>query len=261
LNIQPIYASFIQSKKDHATKSAQTSSMLANEEEWDLEFDFEDVLLENDAENYGKEASKEICKFYLRGSCAKGKDCPFRHVRAEKAVVCKHWLRGLCKKGDACEFLHEYNPKKMPECWFFAKYQECSNQECIFLHIKPEDKIKPCPWYARGFCKHGPNCRLKHILRVACPDYMAGFCTKGSSCKFAHPKWEIPKDISDHLTQNTEFGVRRKALKKPTTQQQQRSIPTLLGDSDSGSQFLPRSGGMNQMHHQINNPWVGGVGG
>jgi cleavage and polyadenylation specificity factor subunit 4 len=43
----------------------------------------------------------------------------------------------------------------MPECWFFAKYGECSNPECIYLHIDPASKIKECAWYSRGFCKHG----------------------------------------------------------------------------------------------------------
>ena len=32
---------------------------------------------------------------------------------------------------------------------------ECSNKECQYLHIDPESKIKDCPWYDRGFCKHG----------------------------------------------------------------------------------------------------------
>lgn len=113
--------------------------------------------------------------------------CPFRHISGEKTVVCKHWLRGLCKKGDQCEFLHEYDMTKMPECYFYSKFGlylfffplysgftvaccplpddylmwrllytgECSNKECPFLHIDPESKIKDCPWYDRGFCKHG----------------------------------------------------------------------------------------------------------
>ncbi|RMC17621.1 hypothetical protein DUI87_05285 [Hirundo rustica rustica] len=80
--------------------------------------------------------------------------CPFRHISGEKTVVCKHWLRGLCKKGDQCEFLHEYDMTKMPECYFYSKFGECSNKECPFLHIDPESKIKDCPWYDRGFCKH-----------------------------------------------------------------------------------------------------------
>jgi len=32
---------------------------------------------------------------------------------------------------------------------------ECGNKECPFLHIDPEKKIKVCPWYDRGFCRHG----------------------------------------------------------------------------------------------------------
>ena len=52
-----------------------------------------------------------ICRFFLKGFCAKGAGCTYRHTSAgsathEKSVVCKHWLRGLCKKGDLCEFLY-----------------------------------------------------------------------------------------------------------------------------------------------------------
>jgi cleavage and polyadenylation specificity factor subunit 4 len=81
--------------------------------------------------------------------------CPFRHVKGDKSVVCKHWLRGLCKKGDDCEFLHEYDMSKMPECFFYSKYNQCGNKECEFLHLDRESKIKDCPWYDRGFCRHG----------------------------------------------------------------------------------------------------------
>lgn len=78
----------------------------------------------------------------------------------------------------------------MPECTFFQTYGRCSNPECIFQHIKPEDKIKPCENYEMGFCPKGPNCPKKHVRKVACPDYIAGFCHKGLKCKFAHPKWD-----------------------------------------------------------------------
>ena len=77
------------------------------------------------------------------------------------SVVCKHWLRGLCKKGDDCEFLHEYDMAKMPECYFFSKFGRCENRDCQYLHIDPNSKVKECPWYARGFCKHGPNCKSR----------------------------------------------------------------------------------------------------
>ncbi|XP_043383546.1 putative cleavage and polyadenylation specificity factor subunit 4-like protein isoform X3 [Chelonia mydas] len=86
-----------------------------------------------------------VCEFFLRGLCAKGLMCPFRHIRGEKTVVCKHWLRGLCKRGDQCEFLHEYDMTKMPECYFYSKFGECSNRECPFLHLDPASRIKDCP--------------------------------------------------------------------------------------------------------------------
>ncbi|XP_040447624.1 cleavage and polyadenylation specificity factor subunit 4 isoform X3 [Falco naumanni] len=131
-----------------------------------------------------------VCEFFLKAACGKGGMCPFRHISGEKTVVCKHWLRGLCKKGDQCEFLHEYDMTKMPECYFYSKFGECSNKECPFLHIDPESKIKDCPWYDRGFCKHGPLCRHRHTRRVICVNYLVGFCPEGPTCKFmqGHPK-------------------------------------------------------------------------
>lgn len=133
-----------------------------------------------------------ICKFFLKGTCFRGSSCPYRHGRPEKSVVCKHWLRGLCKKGDLCEFLHEYNLKKMPECWFFSKYGECANPDCFYLHVDPTQRQKECLWYARGFCKHGPNCRNRHVRAVACAMYLTGFCPEGLQCDLAHPKYELP---------------------------------------------------------------------
>jgi cleavage and polyadenylation specificity factor subunit 4 len=162
-------------------------------------------------------ASTEICQDFLNANCSKGILCPYRHTnpatssvtslsnmntgginpssglpKNAKTVVCKHWLRGLCKKEDACEFLHEYNLKRMPECYFFSKFGECNNLECMYLHINPESKIKECPWYTRGFCKNGPNCRQKHIKRAPCPIYLTGFCPEGPNCKLGHPKYEAP---------------------------------------------------------------------
>uniref|UniRef100_T1JBL3 Cleavage and polyadenylation specificity factor subunit 4 n=1 Tax=Strigamia maritima TaxID=126957 RepID=T1JBL3_STRMM len=133
-----------------------------------------------------------VCEFYARTTCSKGAACPFRHVKGDRTVVCKHWLRGLCKKGDQCEFLHEYDMTKMPECYFYSRFNACSNKECPFLHIDPESKIKDCPWYDRGFCRHGPNCRHRHTRRVMCYNYICGFCPEGEICKFMHPKFELP---------------------------------------------------------------------
>lgn len=134
-----------------------------------------------------------VCEFFPKGLCSKGASCPFRHIRGDHSVVCKHWLRGLCKKGDQCEFLHEYDMSKMPECYFYSRFNACHNKECPFLHIDPESKIKDCPWYDRGFCRHGPSCRHRHVRRVLCTNFLTGFCPDGSGCKFVHPRFELPE--------------------------------------------------------------------
>ncbi|NXN72530.1 CPSF4 factor, partial [Himantopus himantopus] len=140
-----------------------------------------------------------VCEFFHRGLCTKGVRCPFRHIGREKKVVCKHWLRGLCKKGDGCDFLHEYDVTKMPECYFYSKFGECSNKDCPFLHVDATTSTMGCPWYDRGFCKHGelpgwepvlcvagPLCKYKHTQRVMCTNYLVGFCPEGPKCKFMH---------------------------------------------------------------------------
>ena len=80
----------------------------------------------------------------------------------------------------------------MPECYFYSRFNACHNKECPFLHIDPEAKIRDCPWYDRGFCRHGPNCRHRHVRRVLCINYLAGFCPAGSNCPDAHPRFELP---------------------------------------------------------------------
>ncbi|ELT97794.1 hypothetical protein CAPTEDRAFT_180092 [Capitella teleta] len=134
-----------------------------------------------------------ICTFHMQAMCSRGIACPFRHIKGDRTVVCKHWLRGLCKKGDDCEFLHEYDMSKMPECYFFSKFGQCGNKECPFLHIDPEQKMKDCAWYDRGFCRHGPNCKNRHVRRVMCINYMCGFCLDGPKCKYVHPQFDIPQ--------------------------------------------------------------------
>lgn len=118
---------------------------------------------------------------------------PQQHTPTRNKVVCKHWLRGLCKKGDNCNFLHVYDVPRMPECRFYIKYNVCTNPECPFEHVKAEDKRGSCPWYDRGFCKHGPKCRQRHVKRVLCDDYVLGFCPKGKACDKSHPRFHFPK--------------------------------------------------------------------
>ncbi|XP_064617762.1 cleavage and polyadenylation specificity factor subunit 4-like [Liolophura sinensis] len=173
---------------------------------FDIEFALEQQLGAQPLPFPGMDKSgAAICTFYLRSLCSKGGACPFRHVKGDRTIVCKHWLRGLCKKGDDCEFLHEYDMTKMPECYFFSKFGLCSNKECPFLHIDPEKKIRDCPWYDRGFCRHGPNCKNRHVRRVICLCYLNGFCLEGPNCKFMHPKFDLP--TSDPVAQAKKASI------------------------------------------------------
>ncbi|KAI0307714.1 hypothetical protein B0F90DRAFT_1676485 [Multifurca ochricompacta] len=134
----------------------------------------------------------QICRLNLTpAGCPLGPlHCHLRHTE-RLATVCKHWLRGLCKKGDACEFLHEYNLRRMPECWWFAKYGYCSaGDECLYAH--PKERKVECPDYNRGFCKLGPACPRKHVRRVACQLYLTGYCPLGPDCPKGHPKPSLP---------------------------------------------------------------------
>ncbi|XP_038634058.1 cleavage and polyadenylation specificity factor subunit 4-like isoform X3 [Scyliorhinus canicula] len=167
-----------------------------------MRFDFEIVLeqqrgmMELPFSGMDK-SSSAVCELFIQGKCSKEEMCPFRHLCGDKTIVCKHWLRGLCKKGDQCEFLHEYDEAKMPRCYFYSKFGECNKQECPFLHIDSQIKIHDCPWYDRGFCKHGPLCKNKHTRKIMCVNYSAGFCPEGTACKLSHPIKEFTEWNSD----------------------------------------------------------------
>ncbi|XP_067390372.1 cleavage and polyadenylation specificity factor subunit 4 isoform X1 [Emydura macquarii macquarii] len=192
-----------------------------------------------------------VCEFFLKAACGKGGMCPFRHISGEKTVVCKHWLRGLCKKGDQCEFLHEYDMTKMPECYFYSKFGECSNKECPFLHIDPESKIKDCPWYDRGFCKHGPLCRHRHTRRVICVNYLVGFCPEGPACKFMHPRFELPMGTTEQPPLPQPTQPQQKQNNNPPLQRSSSLIQLTSQNSSPNQQRTPQVIGV--MQSQSNN--------
>ena len=100
----------------------------------------------------------------------------------------------------------------MPECTFFSRYGKCNNSDCNFRHISPDEKLRECPWYAKGWCRHGPRCRHKHIKKLACANYLAGFCPDGPDCKFGHPKFEtIPTNLSS-LEHSSSTGDHKPSL-------------------------------------------------
>eukprot|EP00996_Jenningsia_fusiforme_P002401 NODE_3231_length_1020_cov_20.491246_g2972_i0.p1 GENE.NODE_3231_length_1020_cov_20.491246_g2972_i0~~NODE_3231_length_1020_cov_20.491246_g2972_i0.p1 ORF type:complete len:270 (-),score=40.47 NODE_3231_length_1020_cov_20.491246_g2972_i0:124-933(-) len=157
-------------------------------------FNFEKFITLVDAEEDANRDTRDVCRLHLKGDCHKGRLCEDKHVRQEKAIVCEYWLRGICKKADKCEFLHEFDIRRMPECFYYALRGECLNPECVFVHVNPEDDVKDCPYYKRGFCSMGPLCKYRHRPSVLCPNYMAGFCLEGKLCLNSHPKFNHPAE-------------------------------------------------------------------
>ncbi|KAL1241506.1 Cleavage and polyadenylation specificity factor subunit [Trichinella spiralis] len=76
------------------------------------------------------------------------------------------------------------------------------------MHIDPESKLKDCPWYDRGFCRHGPHCKNRHRRRVMCLSFLNGFCPDGPKCLRSHPNFDLPNaDISSQRKQQSNFIV------------------------------------------------------
>ncbi|NXE83843.1 CPSF4 factor, partial [Cochlearius cochlearius] len=162
-----------------------------------------------------------VCEFFHRGLCTKG-EC-WEGAGMGLTPPCK--ILGLPGRrigplstqpmsGDGCDFLHEYDATKMPECYFYSKFGECSNKDCPFLHIDATTRTMGCPWYDRGFCRHGgvvlcphkrerllctagPLCKYKHTQRVLCANYLVGFCPEGPKCKFMQYLLLLPQLLWD----------------------------------------------------------------
>ena len=67
----------------------------------------------------------------------------------------------------------------------------------MYQHVSGESKTQSCPWYARGFCKHGNQCKRKHVRKVMCPNFLIGFCPEGPDCEYSHPAFELPLGDGD----------------------------------------------------------------
>ena len=53
-------------------------------------------------------SNNKICKFFMTGTCKKGKDCEFIH----NDNLCKHFFKGICKFGDKCKLSHDFEVPK-----------------------------------------------------------------------------------------------------------------------------------------------------
>jgi len=127
-----------------------------------------------------------------------------------RSKVCIYWLQGNCKRGKNCDYLHAHITEKIPICSYFRRFGDCEKKpNCPYRHhkdphdfqqqqAKQTDTIDLCPYYDRGYCHKGNDCKFyqKHMLSViyfsqgqdVCPFYLAGFCPYGPNCNQKHLK-------------------------------------------------------------------------
>ena len=89
----------------------------------------------------------EPCKYFLKGFCSKGRDCPFSHESDTKIPnfnsnqvkksneICSHYMNDDCKFGVFCTKLHV--------CKFFLENSCTMGKKCKFSHEKPIIELDP----------------------------------------------------------------------------------------------------------------------
>jgi hypothetical protein len=75
-----------------------------------------DTVAEHDKDNQEKfetnestqDHKKQLCLFFLKGSCAFGDECNFLHEQQPSSVpLCSYFLKGRCKFGATCIYSHQ----------------------------------------------------------------------------------------------------------------------------------------------------------
>lgn len=121
------------------------------------------------------------CAFYMRNrTCKYGEACKFDHPQWVPEGGIPNW-----KEAPKVEESYPERPGE-PDCPFFIKNSKCKfGSKCKFNHPKEKDTaivagtgdevslvsdnstlpakpIEPCPYYPKGKCKFGANCKLSH---------------------------------------------------------------------------------------------------
>jgi hypothetical protein len=104
--------------------------------------------------------------------------------------LCTFWLQGTCRNGDACTFLHDDIEEKRPICKYFKEQGFClKGEQCYYRHTKLVSEIDPVHGGDDGLDAVGkgrfPSLPGPLANSELCPYYERGFCYKGFECRFA----------------------------------------------------------------------------
>lgn len=130
----------------------------------------------------------EICRDFNRGSCARGRACPYRHQKVVSEEVCRDYMRGQCPRGAECPY---YHPKPN---YVFTTERTNPPSSSSSSSSSPEYQLRRsaipqiCRDNLRGVCVRGAQCPYVHRTDYVevCRDFLRGACVRGNQCPFHH---------------------------------------------------------------------------
>ena len=100
-------------------------------------------------QNFGDLRSTQDCAFYVRGTCTKGSQCPFRHntVRASHAAEAPSALGG--KGGGQVDSQQPCCSTRLPP-------------QAAITQMRQQQSTQDCLYFLSGRCTKGSLCAFRH---------------------------------------------------------------------------------------------------
>ena len=121
-----------------------------------------------------------------------GKAAP-AHVGSSKVGHCKHWLKGGCAKGESCMYKHD--PAKKPKSAgsetrdrASAKAAPATDKRNTKQGVRGSSRTRDGSRDGKSSSKGDRNNPDEHKRSNPCYEFASGKCTRGANCPFVHRK-------------------------------------------------------------------------